>query len=281
MTGGCARCCLQEALQSSCWCPVVWHRELRPLLRWGVHLWCYLPCPIFPSLPSLCIQTVQGGREDLPHIPDSPACPCCMHWCRCFQEAPENSDSPVDAGMVLQYGIWPRGQLSGEKRKRGEAGESHSFPLTDIREDSTLTVRTARVRSKLLHVCLKVWEEQWGRDLCDIAKCLLGYDLKLPSRWMLQFSSDSIRRSFQASTAEYSLFWASAGQFLSALTGVRWKNVGYCDSLASFAVMMKGVWVRKKESRCWEREKYNLKLKLRFLLFFYKLLNFFFDCFPK
>lgn len=67
---------------------------------------------------------------------------------------------------------------------------------------------------------------------------------------MLQFYSDGIRRSFQASTAEYVLFWVSAGQFLSALRGVRWKNVGYCDSLASFAVMMKGVWVRKRESRC-------------------------------
>lgn len=51
---------------------------------------------------------------------------------------------------------------------------------------------------------------------------------------MLLFSSDGIRRSFQDSTADCLLFWASAGQFLSALTGVRWKNVGYCDCLASF-----------------------------------------------
>lgn len=48
------------------------------------------------------------------------------------------------------------------------------------------------------------------------------------------FPVNGIRRSFQDSTADYLLFWASAGQFLSALTGVRWKNVGYCDSPASF-----------------------------------------------
>lgn len=70
------------------------------------------------------------------------------------------------------------------------------------------------------------------------------------------YSCDGIKRSFQDSTADYLLFWASAGQLLSALTGVRWKNVGYHDSLAFFCCYdevcvgeQKGQRVLRKKSR--------------------------------
>lgn len=125
MTGGCARCCLPEAFQSSCWCPVVWHRELRPISRWGV------TCGVtFHDLFSLLCHSYvfrwcrELGR-DLPHVPDAPACcPCCMHWCRCFQEAPENWltsrcwRGAAVCHLTKRAAFW-------KKWKRGEAGESH------------------------------------------------------------------------------------------------------------------------------------------------------------
>lgn len=37
LTAGCARCCLEGALQSPCWCPVVWHRGAEAASRWGVN----------------------------------------------------------------------------------------------------------------------------------------------------------------------------------------------------------------------------------------------------
>lgn len=98
------------------------------------------------------------------------------------------------------------------KTGKGErqVGQIFCFSLAGIREDSTLLVKTTIDKSiKLLHLCSEVREQQYlqGRDLYDTAKHLLGYKLKLPSGWMLLFSSDGIRRlSFQNSTADHLLF---------------------------------------------------------------------------
>lgn len=116
----------------------------------------------FPFFAILrCVDSVQRGREEPASRPDPAVCsPCCLHWCRCFQEAPGNRESPVDAALALQCAIWPRSSFLGKKEKGRGRWVRFFFPLTDIREDSTLVVKTARVKSKLLHVCVEVWEHQ-------------------------------------------------------------------------------------------------------------------------
>lgn len=182
-------------------------------------------------------------------------------------------------GMALGYAVWPWGKLSGKtgdgERKVGQ--NLFFFPHWYKKKTAHSLWRLQQTnQSKLPHLCLEVWEQQYlrGRDLCDATKHLLGYDLKLPSGWILLFPNDGIRRlSFQGSWQ--SAFWAPAGVIVNnALSGVRWKHVvTELSWLLGCVGGQKGEQALRERNRTWSWNQ-------AFFLSLCKLLNFL-DCFPK